>query len=201
MISADPEVPAEPQRTVFMGYISAHGTTRAIALHICQELIKAGFTVKSRDLARIPFAYANVKALLEEIKSCNLVLLGSAMKHSDWQPQLRPLFGFIEHELLDLTVPVHYFTVCDIGTLSSFYSGCCTNLLRRRQLLPPMISSLASKVDSHEAARTHHFFAGRADVSQFGCGDTIFLRCMGGTLGDHVSWAEVNEWIANISRQ
>jgi len=188
------------QHIAFVGYVSVHGSTRDIAAHLASELAKAGFSVTLRDLKNTPLKFADMNSLLAELKTASVVLLGSSLSHSDWQPELIPIIGFLEQELLKLPVPVHYFSVNAVGAMSSFYGDCYSNHLRRGQRLPPAISRLANTANVKEPARTHHFFAGRMQAKQYSCIDTCCVHRSHGELGDYISWQEVDNWIADVRR-
>ncbi len=171
-----------PITRVLIGFASAHGSTKGVAVRIGEIIRAEGFDVDVREFDEI-----------DSIDAYGAAILGSAIHSQKWLPLAA---DFIRANSTALTArPVWLFSVCSIGDSSSFFSERMARLMRRRRKEPSIISEVRSRLDP----RDHRYFAGVIERSQWTVAGDLFLRLCGGTFGDHRDWPDIERWASGIA--
>ena len=171
-----------PITRVLIGFASAHGSTKEVAVRIGEILRVEGFDVDVREFDEI-----------DSIDAYGAAILGSAIHGQKWLPLAADFIRAHSTALTDR--PVWLFSVCSIGDTSSFFSDRMARLMRRRRREPSIISEVRSQLDP----RDHRYFAGVIERSQWTVAGDLFLRLCGGTFGDHRDWPDIERWASGIA--
>ena len=172
-----------PGTRVLIGYASAHGSTKGIAIRVGELVGAEGFEVDVRPIDEI-----------ESVDSYDAVILGSAIHNQQWLPAAA-LFVRTQGAVL-AGRPVWLFSVCSIGETSSFFSERLARPMRRRRKEPAVVSEVRKTLDVGD----HRFFAGVIERSHWSVAGNLFLRLFGGTFGDHRDWPDIERWATGVAR-
>jgi len=172
-----------PITSVLIGYASAYGSTKGVAIGIGERLRAEGFPVDVRPFDEI-----------DSVDSYDAAILGSAIHNQKWLPVADDFMR--KHTTALATRPVWLFSVCSIGETTSFFSERVSRPMRRRRKEPPIISEVRPRIDP----RDHRYFAGAIERSHWTVAGNLFLRLFGGTFGDHRDWPDIERWTAEIAR-
>jgi menaquinone-dependent protoporphyrinogen oxidase len=169
---------------VLVLYATAHGSTQGIAERVADRLRDRGHDAVARP--------ADATAV---IGRAHAVVLGSTVHHGQWLADAGDLLRRHTNELRDR--PVWLFTVSSLGEGSSFFGPRVSRALRRERdaHLPPAQRERLAAV----APVDHHDFAGAVEADHWGLTGTLALYALGGHLGDHRNWDEVDAWADAIA--
>jgi len=167
---------------VLIGYASAYGSTKEVAVRIGEIMRADSFDVDVRAFDEI-----------DSIDAYGAAIFGSAIHNQKWLPLA---VDFIHaHGTALIGHPVWLFSVCSIGDTSSFFSERVARLMRRRRSEPSIVAEIRSHIDPMD----HRYFAGVIERSQWTFSGDLFLRLCGGTFGDHRDWSDIERWASGIA--
>ncbi|MEU9048200.1 MULTISPECIES: flavodoxin domain-containing protein [unclassified Kitasatospora] len=170
---------------VFVGYATAHGSTRGVAERIAAVLERNGHQVVLGSLPR-PTGPRGFDA----------AVLGSAVHDGKWLPEA---VESLRHDAADLArCRVWLYSVSLVGErTSAFRPGVARRLLslkaRRGAELPAELRAVLQPVGRHD-------FAGAVSPQHWPIIGRLVFRVMGGRYGDHRDWAEIDDWADGIAR-
>lgn len=166
---------------ILVTYATSRGSTREVAERIAARLHAAGFGVDCRPVDRV-YSVDNYSA----------VILGSAVHSHKW---LLDGLKFLDVEAMGLQKrPVWTFSVSMALARSPMWM--------RRRLANKENRSIETTI-THKVpkVRDHHLFAGKHEKSSTSFPIRMLYSCIGGKLGDHRNWAEIDAWADTIAKQ
>lgn len=170
--------------TTLVGYVSAHGSTRAIAERLAARLAEQGMAAEARAMSPL-LAPGGYQAFV----------LGSAIHGGNWLPAAA---DFLRRHRAELAAhPVWLFGVSTVGERSSVFPPAVAERLRRITPLPPAVEEARDIL----RPRDYHSFAGVIDSSDWGLAGRVFMKSLGGRYGDHRNWGEIDEWAHRIGAE
>ncbi|WP_431682628.1 flavodoxin domain-containing protein [Kitasatospora sp. KL5] len=171
---------------VFVGYASAHGSTRRIAERIARQLQSNGHGTAVRPLVRTG-----------DVTDCGAVVLGSAVHDGRWLPEavefVRRNAGALAEQ------PVWLFSVSLVGERSSAFPPVVARCLRR--LKARSASELPAALPAAIAPVGRHDFAGAVAPEHWPPTGRLVFRLMGGRYGEYTDWGEVDAWAAAVAAE
>jgi len=177
--SRSPHEQARAQKMiVFVGYASAHGSTREIAERIAAKVTERGNRVELKSLDRI-----------QDASRYDALVIGSAIHDQTWLPHATQ---FVESHIDTLsTQPVWLFSVGMPGAFGR----------PLRRLAETEGRKVIARIRDAILPRDHRLFSGVVHPEQLSFfGRTIF-GLFGGHYGDFRDWKEIDAWAENIAHQ
>ncbi|GAA1072678.1 flavodoxin domain-containing protein [Kitasatospora arboriphila] len=171
---------------VFIGYASAHGSTRRVAERIAGRLQACGHGTVLRALDRS-----------SDLPDCDAAVLGSAVHDGRWLPEA---VGFVRRNADALAErPLRLFGVSLVGQRSSAFPPVVARCLRRLKSRsdPELPAALLAAV----APGGRHDFAGAVAPEHWPATGRLVFRLMGGRYGEHTDWDEVDAWAAAVAAE
>ncbi|WP_354637205.1 flavodoxin domain-containing protein [Kitasatospora camelliae] len=170
---------------VFVGYASAHGSTRGVAERIASVLKRHGHQVVVGPLDRHtdPRGFA-------------AAVLGSAIHDGRWLPEAVESLRRTADVLAGCQVWVYSVSLVGERT-SAFRPGVARRLrglkARRGAELPAELRTALQPIGQHD-------FAGAVSPEHWPITGRLVFRAMGGRYGDHRDWSEIDDWAGGIAR-
>jgi menaquinone-dependent protoporphyrinogen oxidase len=171
-------------KKILVAFATSEGSTRMIAKRIADGIVEISRSCEVEttlyDVSVYPYDPIDVAKF-------DLVIIGSAIHNQNW---LKEAVSFLEQ---NPEMKLAYaFSVCSVGERTSFLGETVSNWARSRRQFP---AAITNRVDSMK----HHFFAGIANDS-WGIIGNIFVWLTWGSMGDHISWEEVDDWAAQLAK-
>ncbi|BFV55403.1 hypothetical protein KCMC57_up05070 [Kitasatospora sp. CMC57] len=170
---------------VFVGYATAHGSTRGVAERIAAVLGRNGHQVVLGSLHRPT-----------DPRGFDAVVLGSAVHDGKWLPEAVESVRRDADTLGRCRVWLYSVSLVG-GRTSAVRPGVARRLrglkARRGAELPTELRAALRPVD-------HHDFAGAVAPEHWPITGRLVFRMMGGRYGDHRDWAEIEDWADGIAR-
>lgn len=155
---------------VLVAVASKHGSTRAIAKTIADELRTAGVATDLHEVGEF-----------DDFGEYDAVVFGSAIYAGHWLPEAKQ---FAERHRAELaTVPVWLFSSGPLGAPDPRPHD------DPRQLAAPM---------GPVEIRDHRVFAGKLDKSSLGLRERLIVRAIGAPEGDFRDWEAIRSWAGEI---
>ncbi|KEF59319.1 uncharacterized protein A1O9_04163, partial [Exophiala aquamarina CBS 119918] len=166
---------------ILITYATSRGSTREVAERIASRLHDAGFGVDCRPVDRV-----------YSVDSYSAVILGSAVHSHRW---LLDALKFLDIEAMGLQKrPVWTFSVSMAPVRSPSW-------MRRRLVDKEAKSIEATIIHKVPKVRDHRLFAGKHELSSTPLPMRLLYSCIGGRLGDHRNWNEIDAWSNAIAKQ
>lgn len=173
--------PHNPTMPILITYATSRGSTREVAERIAVRLHAAGFGVDCRSVDHV-YSVDNYSA----------VILGSAVHSHKWHVDGQK---FLDVEAMGLQKqPVWTFSVSMAPARSPKW-------LRRRLVNKENRSIEKTIINKVPKVRDHRLFAGKQDPSSTSLPIRMLYSCIGGKLGDHRNWDEIDAWADTIAKQ
>jgi menaquinone-dependent protoporphyrinogen oxidase len=167
---------------VLVGYATANGSTKGVALAIAERLRVAGLDVDTLALDAVA-----------DLDRYDAVVLGSAIHNQRW---LVPARVFVKGHAARLAeLPLWLFSVSSVGDTTSFLADRAAGWMRRIRPEPREVTGYRRQL----VVRGHRNFAGAVEREHWGLAGHLFLRVCGGTYGDHRDWGAINAWADGIA--
>ncbi|GAA2784449.1 hypothetical protein GCM10010441_06720 [Kitasatospora paracochleata] len=170
---------------VFVGYASAHGSTRGVAERIASVLTQHGHQVFVGPLDRHT-----------DLRGFAAAVLGSAVHDGKWLPEAVEALRRNADVLAEFQVWVYSVSLVGERT-SAFRPGVARRLrslkARRGAELPPELRAALQPLGQHD-------FAGTVSPEHWPITGRLVFRAMGGRYGDHRNWSEMDDWAGGIAR-
>lgn len=155
---------------VLVAVASKHGSTRAIAKTIAEELRAVGVAADVREVGA-----------LDDLGQYDAVVLGSAIYAGHWLPEAKQ---FAERHRAELaTVPVWLFSSGPLGAPDP-----------RPHDDPRQLAAPLGTVE----VRDHRVFAGKLDKRGLGLRERLIVRAIGAPEGDFRDWEAIRSWAGEI---
>ncbi|MDN3029186.1 flavodoxin domain-containing protein [Streptomyces sp. S.PB5] len=160
---------------ILVGYASAHGSTREIAVHMAARLNEAGLKAEARAVETV-----------DDADAYRAFVLGSAVHEQTW---LEPAKAFLRDNPDVLgDRPVWIFSVGMPGALRGPWKR-----LGAKEI-PVIVRSLPGTL----SYRDHRLFSGVVAPAHLPFAGRLLFRLMGGRSGDHRDWAAIDAWTDEI---
>ncbi len=163
---------------IFVGYASAHGSTREIAERIAAKLNARGHRAELKSLERI-----------QDTNGYDAFVLGSAVHDRAWLPHATQ---FVESHIDTLSArPVWLFSVGVPAALGR----------PLRRLAETKGRKVIARIRDAVFPRDHRLFSGVVHPEQLPLLGRMIFRLAGGRYGDFRNWKEIDIWAEDIARQ
>lgn len=163
--------------SVLVAYVTQYGSTKGIAEHIAAVMRDAGLrvSVRSADEDLAAGAY-------------DAVVFGSPVFNGRWLPAADAFVARNREALAQQ--PSWLFSVGSFGDRKRIVGA----LMRRE---PKNIGELLGAIGPRE----YRVFGGVIERSQWPAPARLFYHLLGGRLGDHRDWADIDTWARAIAAQ
>ena len=165
---------------VLVGYATAHGSTREIAVRIGARLGEAGLEADVRPMSEVE---------VEEEDAYEAFVLGSAVHGQAWLDAAK---NFV-HRNSDLfgVRPVWFFSV----GMPDAMRGPWRRMARKEGAV------IIDDLPDHIPYRTHRLLSGVISPSQLPFTGRVIFRLMGLRYGDYRDWPAIDAWADGIARE
>ncbi|WP_457030763.1 flavodoxin domain-containing protein [Kitasatospora sp. P5_F3] len=171
---------------VFVGYASAHGSTRGVAERIASVLGGHGHHVVLEPLNR-----------RTDPRGFDAVVLGSAIHDGKWLPEAVESVRRNADALARCRVWL--YSVSLVGERTSAFRPAVARRLRRLKARRRQ-AELPPELEAAVHPRGQHDFAGAVAPAHWPPVGRLVFGVMGGRYGDHRDWAEIETWADGIAR-
>ncbi|HEU5015051.1 MAG TPA: flavodoxin domain-containing protein [Roseiflexaceae bacterium] len=157
--------------TILVAVASKHGSTRAIAESIAEQLRSANLPVDLRAAGEV-----------NDLSGYDAVILGSAVYAGSWLPEARKFAARFHAKLAQ--VPVWVFSSGPVGA---------DNPQPRDD--PQQLAAPLGMVP----VRDHRVFAGKLELDDLGFGERLIAKVVSAPEGDFRDWDAISRWAREIA--